>query len=515
MRVYTKRKGSESPLDSSLDFGSPSGDSAAAVSDTTNLGHSFGRVPMHGQPLAAEAASAAPAIQLKAQPDAGGGGATPVPAPVPDAAAPVATPTGTPTPKSAAPAPTGTPAPAPTPATGVTAENWMTTLPRASRKKGEGITYEFGTRETKTATTQVGEFDREGSEMVKGKDGKKVKQEYVTHAPTLTNEEKGLATALTAEQQAFVDEVVKAREAIDPKTMSLVKYRGKYGWSHSGSTANDATPTSVQGTADPSTPEGKVKQADQWVWEELQHEGNSASINAYDKQMVTWGRGLGAMSGGLNPTMTELFKDAEIAAAFRKVGVSFENNKWLAINTGTGAVEEGNNALAIIMVNPHILAAMVEIGESHKQAVADAQWKGIKEIGTAKVPDYALSWSKELVQLVAHISHWGPAYGWRYASAGYKDSGGDALKIIQHFLTKASGGANKNGAYSVVKTGPETLQNLGRWGGGIGLTTIKDNFTDSSLTTDDIQTSKDYSGAYIISHAVAGKDGKVPCYVKK
>lgn len=398
-----------------------------------------------------------------------------------------------------------------------TVDDWPTTLPRAVRsaKKKENIHVQLGTKIKKEDDTVVGPYDKVVKEKVWPKKGKPYEQEYVIRAPTLENAEKGLLTPLAAQQRAFVDSIEKSRQELDISKLHLNRYQGKYGWQYGGTPKKDATPTAVQGAADTSTVEGKQKQAEQWIWEELRFEGSSASINAYDSQMVTWGRGLGAASGPLNVTMAELFKDAEIVRAFQSVGVSFQGNNWLVINTLTGAVEQDGNALAIMQADPHILAAMIQIGENEhfKQKVADAQWKGIKAAGTARVPQYALDWPKEIIQLVAHITHWAPAYGWHNASSGYEASGGAAFEVVLHFFRVAAGKLNKNGSRSIRKMGPDTVANFKHWGGGVGIRTIEQNFQSMDLSDSDIESNDDYNGAYILKRGAASKSGDMPCYV--
>jgi hypothetical protein len=419
------------------------------------------------------------------------------------------------------------PDPVPGSSSGLTILNWPDVLPRAARRtdkdptRDENIKVQLGSKESKTDDSVAGPFDKTGVDKVWVKGQKKpVERPYVIHAPTLANETAGFVGPLSSEQQALVDEVRSNRESTDAGKLHLNQYQGQYGWQYGGNPKADATPTQVQDKPqekpDTSTTEGKRKQAEQWIWEELRYEGSSASINAYDSQMVTWGRGLGAVTGGLNPTMTELFKDSAVAEAFLKMGVCFRNNTWMVVNTATGAVETGRNALAIMQADPHILAAMIDIGEGAgtKQQIADAQWKGIKAHGTAQVPDFALDWDMSVLQLVAHITHWGPAYGWHNKSVakGYEDSGGDPLQVVITFLRAAAGKPNKNGAYSVRKMGPDTIANFGHWGKGIGLQTIKENFKEESLTSDDINTNDDYRGYLILCRGNADHSGQIPCY---
>jgi hypothetical protein len=368
----------------------------------------------------------------------------------------------------------------------VTMDNWPTVLPRAARTtdkkdpaKDENIHVKLGTKEKKDENTVVGPFDKVVKQKVWPKKGKPYDQEYVIRAPTLENAAKGLVGTLTDQQKTFVQSIQAARADFKTDKLKLNFYGGAYGWEYGGAPKKDATPTAVQGGADTSTVEGKRKQAEQWIWEELRFEGSSASINTYDSQMLTWGRGLGAATGGLSPTMNELFKDSEIASAFHNVGVSFKDNTWLVINTETGAVETGRNALAIVQADPHILAALIAIGENEKfkQKIADAQWTAIKQHGTANVPEFALDWPKEIVQLVAHINHWGPAYGWHSSHGGYEATKGDPFDVVLQFFRLAAGKPNSNGSLSIRHMGPDTVSNFSHWVGASDSARSSRNFS--------------------------------------
>jgi hypothetical protein len=407
---------------------------------------------------------------------------------------------------------------------GASLETWPDSLPRANRvtaklpngkrdpAKDTNIVVNLGKKEQKTEDTEVGEFDQVSTEK---------KKEVVTHAPTLGKAELGLDGTLSEGQQQVVNQIRANREAVDPFAkrasggkLHLYQYDGSFGWQYGGAPGQDATPTAVQGEADASTIEGKKKRAEQYVWEELRHEGSSASINAYDPQMVTWGRGLGG-KGYLPPAMEELFKDSEIASQFLRMGVCYRGG-WLVVNTLTGAVETGANALAIMQTDPHILAAMIDIGEKqeNKQKIADAQWTGIRAAKTSLIPfDEALDWPKEIIQWMAHINHWGPAYGWWGKMKGdYKAAGADALNLLKVYCRAAAGKPNANGSYSIMVMGPDTVANFGHWGGGIGLRTITGNFREESLSEHDILNNAEHKGKAIIKRSAAGKDSTMPTY---
>lgn len=311
--------------------------------------------------------------------------------------------------------------------------------------------------------------------------------------PSLTNNELGTDTPLTDAQRALVQKIQQNRENTDTSMLALTRYAGKYGYMYGGKTKTDATPTSLQGEA-----KDKREQAERWIWDELRHEGGTSSINAYDSQMVTWGRGLGAKSGPMLTTvMNELFKDADVSAAFLKQGIAYKGGLTV-VNTQTGAIETGTNALALMQADPHLLATLIQIAENpaFHQKVTDAQWKGTQAVGTGRVPDYALDWPKECIQMVAHITHWGPAYGWHYKASNYKDTAGDPLKVVLAFLKSASGGANKNGAFSFRN--PDATQNLGVWGNKIGLTTVKANFREVYLNDNEINTDESLKDCYVL-----------------
>jgi hypothetical protein len=216
--------------------------------------------------------------------------------------------------------------------------------------------------------------------------------------------------------------------------------------------------------------------------------------------------------------MEALFKDSKIAGEFLRIGVCYRNG-FMVVNSVTGAVETGNNALAIMQTDPHILAAMIDIGEQdeNKQKIADAQWKGIRSAKTALIPfDEALDWPKELIQWMAHINHWGPAFGWwGGGKAAYKAAGPDAFELLKVFCKVAAGKANKNGAFSIRKMGPDMIANFKHWGSGVGFKALSENFTEDSLTDNDISTNVDYAGYMVVKQADAGKDGKMPVYTLK
>jgi hypothetical protein len=421
----------------------------------------------------------------------------------------------------------------PPPPTPATMENWPDTLPRAervtSKKSSEDTNIRVSLGQSRTLKKDEEAKPNEVTNEVQVKGGGT--RTTAISKPSMTGDDKGYSDALTADQQAVIDQIRTNREAVNADRMKLQKYDGAYGYIYGGKPSEDLTPKALTGTPDASTPEGKRKQAEQWIWEEMAHEGSSASINAYDSQMVTWGRGLGAKTGGLNPTMTMLMKNPGIANRLLSLGMGFKGD-WIAVNLTTGAVETGKSALAIIQTDPHLLAALTEIGEGDvngaeettdaerttvKQDVADAQWAGIVSIGTGRIPQFVLDggWSKAAVQVAAHVTHWGGKYGWHMNANGYKATGGDVTKIVDLVVGLLAEKPNANGAYSVRSSGPALITNLRAWGGGAGLTAITSTYTATTLTDSDIDKNQDYNGYLIIKRGEPDKEGKLPVYTKK
>jgi hypothetical protein len=214
------------------------------------------------------------------------------------------------------------------------------------------------------------------------------------------------------------------------------------------------------------------------VWNELSKEGGASSINTYDNQILTWGFGFGGAQGGLPSVMEKLFalcpaaKDLLLDAG---IGLEWMNGKavWMVVNTATGAIELGKNALQMMKVDKQLLSVFITLGEDDRFALSsvEAQWKQIQ--GTSgKVPDYAKSWSDASIALGCHLVHWLPAYAW--GMNDYSAAKGDLLKLVSLFgkiMGEKTGGAKPNGAVIAEKYDP--VGHLKVFAGGAGLNAIK------------------------------------------
>lgn len=276
------------------------------------------------------------------------------------------------------------------------------------------------------------------------------------------------------EQKCLLNGVKRNRGEIDTKMLKLQRYRTiingrrilQYGYVYLGKTPQE--PSAIRSLPEDSSDRAaKIKKV---VWEELRHEGETSAINAYDSQLLTWGRGFGARAGMLPQVMEILFKDRAVAEAFLSYGIDFiaaEKEKgYRVVNLRTGAVEAGVDALRLIQTDPRLLGVFVKIAEDprYSQQVADAQWEIVAKNAGA-VPPYATNWDDRWIALVSHISHWWPAAGWRGKEKVASYAGASTIKdLLIRFGRKAA--ASRPGGALVVANA-DTITNFKRWGDGV------------------------------------------------
>ena len=133
-------------------------------------------------------------------------------------------------------------------------------------------------------------------------------------APTADGSFKRLRAS--EEQKCLLSNVKRNLSEINTKMLKLQRYRTiingrrilQYGYVYLGKTPQE--PSSIRNIP-PDAPDraAKIKKV---VWEELKHEGETSAINAYDSQLLTWGRGFGARAGLLPEVMEIHFKDRAV-----------------------------------------------------------------------------------------------------------------------------------------------------------------------------------------------------------
>lgn len=234
----------------------------------------------------------------------------------------------------------------------------------------------------------------------------------------------------------------------------------------------------------------KANQAKNVVWEELVKEGGYESINAYDGEIFTWGKGFAA-TGQLPLVLSDLLSDASIAKKFSDVGMALTNNILNLVDVNSGVIYQGNAAYQQIRVSKTLLSFFINIGQKteDRQKLIDAQYNVI--MGNAgnipsfvydeKKKAYKNSWNDNGVRLASHLAHWLPAGAWKYPSE-YVKSKGDHLKIIQAFcltLYKTMGGAivykHKNRYVFNVnyKGGLHVIPTITAIANGVGINAVK------------------------------------------
>lgn len=248
------------------------------------------------------------------------------------------------------------------------------------------------------------------------------------------------------------------------------------------------------------------------ISKELEGEGGYSSINTYDNQKFTFGRGF-AVGGGLPKVMKQLFADPALSAAFLRCGINFASalevvdTKSQTILTAAAAVNE-------LQSNKQLQGVFVEIAEdtsaapgedSSAQKVADAQWDAL-ESTAFNAPSFVYSWKEDrLIALAAHLVHWLPKVKW-----SHYESASDVAGVLDAWLANigiVNGITRKtdSGAYIISDSATNNIMNA--FGGKIAGEHIRSRcpypipYTASKLKED-----ASLSGKYLFSHA-GGGDG--------
>lgn len=195
---------------------------------------------------------------------------------------------------------------------------------------------------------------------------------------------------------------------------------------------------------------GIEKKINEIIYKELMSEGSWSSINTYDGEIFTWGRGFAA-TGQLGQVFKELFKiNPKYQEMFRNVGIDFVDNRLRVLdNAGKLHIDKskkkGMDASEAIRADTQLQSFFIELAEKKdfRDDVAKAQYRVVMK-NAGKWPDYiadkaknayADSWNKDSIEMIAHLSHWIPAGSWK--SVSYKDTKGDILKVMWKYFDQA------------------------------------------------------------------------------
>jgi hypothetical protein len=187
------------------------------------------------------------------------------------------------------------------------------------------------------------------------------------------------------------------------------------------------------------------KKVNQIIYNELMKEGSWSSINTYDGEIFTWGKGFAA-TGALNVVLDELLKvDPKYLAMFRQVGIDVVGGR-LQVLGDDGKVyadKKGDYAGAKqIQKSVQLQSFFIELGEKKefREDVAKAQYRAIMKTA-GKWPAYVVdqaagkfadSWDEASVAMLAHLSHWLSAGSWSHTD--YSSTKGDMASVIYKFM---------------------------------------------------------------------------------
>lgn len=190
------------------------------------------------------------------------------------------------------------------------------------------------------------------------------------------------------------------------------------------------------------------------IGKEIGREGGWSAVNTYDDAIVTLGAGF--TRAMLAQVMQKLFAaDPGAEQKFLDVGVTWSGNQALVVNTASGAVEEGDDALQILRANMKIIGMFVTMAEGpeHGQQITDAQNAVL--LGTAgNVPQSVVdTWTDMMaVRLVAHLIQWRSSKTW----SDYAGTGGDVKAILKILIPAAVGRADPTRGGATFLTAEQT-----------------------------------------------------------
>lgn len=211
------------------------------------------------------------------------------------------------------------------------------------------------------------------------------------------------------------------------------------------------------------------------ILDELAKEGSYGSINAYDGEIFTWGKGF-AITGSLMDVFAKLFenKDLNFEQIFTNVGIKVVDDAlWVVNEKGEWLKDVPPKksdyfASAYIRGNKELMSFFIELAEKdgYRQAVMNAQYAVLQEgTGAANYPSYIVnkdktgyadSWNDGSATILAHLSHW-CGYSWSQGTDRYKDTNGILSNILYKYIY------NTLVYYSDVRDGEALQTNIYKW----------------------------------------------------
>jgi hypothetical protein len=234
--------------------------------------------------------------------------------------------------------------------------------------------------------------------------------------------------------------------------------------------------------------EKKVKKL---ILDELAKEGSYGSINTYDGEIFTWGKGF-AVKG--NIAFEKVLSNVGIRIVEGAFWVLSTDGTWLKDIPG----RDKNLYMAskYIASNTQLLSFFIELAEKkdYQKSIANAQYK-VFEQGAGKFPSYVLNqdksgyssnWDDESVTVLSHLSHW-CGYSWSTGER-YKETNGQLSKILYIYIYNTVLGYPDTRSGEVIETNIyrwnnlfPLIDNLDKFGKtkGIGLTEIEQTWSSN------------------------------------
>jgi hypothetical protein len=289
----------------------------------------------------------------------------------------------------------------------------------------------------------------------------------------VTKDKKGvLLPGATSPDKETTEQIEKNRTQVPDHSAKLKP--NKHGQYYNGTNPSEKPSELTQANS-------KIKQKIlDVIWAEIGHEGGLSSINTYDSEIFTWGKGFSGKSF-LDDVIDNLVTlNKTFKSMFMGMGIYFSGGTMIAMNTNKGdrygIIEVGEDALRLIKNDNRLLSFFIELAENDntKSDVLSAQWKTIRD-AAGKIPSYIHddqnsfkdNWNEGTVALTCHLSHWLSGASWHYTS--YQETKGDALNIVIKFINREIDLCQKlpNGSW-LFKYGPPFKSHFSEYGAGGG-----------------------------------------------
>src|SRR5271166_252499 len=239
---------------------------------------------------------------------------------------------------------------------------------------------------------------------------------------------------LSETEKGIVQQIRDARAALPPPSDKLTvrpwKTDPQAGYFYAGSNVA-AGKSAAQG-------DQRRQEVLSAINEEIGREGRISAVNTYDDAVVTLASGF--TRAKLADLMQNFFKrDPAAQDKFLDLGITWEKGIALVVNTGSdntkaGGVEEKDDALHLIQLDPRILTFFVSLAEDpeHGPQLGAAQAK-VLGAGPAMVPQSVIdTWTDTMaIRLVAHAIQFRSAKSW----SDYEGTNGDVKQIVRILMS--------------------------------------------------------------------------------